>query len=217
MVWRPLLLLVVLVPVCADAATTQELIERSVRDLFPDMPQMVRIARCESDMRQFTDRGTVLRGGLGGHMIGLFQFHEAYHRAPAAALGFDIDTLLGNLAYARVLVREQGTTPWNSSAPCWRDLSEPVPASVLPSRFTRDLYYGARGDDVRLLQQTLERAGVLDYGKVESGYFDIPTFQALLTFQCTHALACLDDPTRHRGVGVVAGPTRSLLESMLDE
>lgn len=85
---------------------------------------MVAVARCESDLRQWAPGGAVLRGGLGGQMIGLFQLHERYHRDAAYALGLDIDTLLGNVLYARHLYSSEGLTPWRSSQHCW--------GSVLP-------------------------------------------------------------------------------------
>lgn len=52
-------------------------------------------------------------------MVGVFQFYGSVHRGGAMALGFDIDTLEGNLAYAKHLFTVSGTTPWNSSKTCW--------------------------------------------------------------------------------------------------
>lgn len=90
---------------------------------FSDVPAMKYIAECESGTRQFTDAGTVLRGGAGGKMIGMFQLHETYHRVPALKLGFDIDTLDGNVAYARHLYDKEGLTPW---APCEHAIPDAV-------------------------------------------------------------------------------------------
>jgi hypothetical protein len=78
---------------------------------------MIEIARCESNFRQFTDSGSVLRGGAGGGMVGVFQFLGNIHMAPALTLGFDINTLEGNLGYAKNLYQSQGSTPWRSCVP----------------------------------------------------------------------------------------------------
>lgn len=94
-------------------------VEVRVREYFKDIPVMIEIARCESKFRQFTDSGNVLRGGSAGGMVGVFQFFESIHTAPAKALGFDITTLEGNLGYAKHLYNTEGTTPWNSAKACW--------------------------------------------------------------------------------------------------
>lgn len=98
---------------------------------FSDVPAMKYIAECESGTRQFTDAGTALRGGAGGEMIGMFQLHETYHRAPALALGFDIDTLDGNVAYARHLYDKEGLTPW---APCAHAIPDTVSKEKTPQK-----------------------------------------------------------------------------------
>jgi hypothetical protein len=105
--------------IVSSTILTQSQIEARVREYFKDAPQMIEIARCESKFRQFTDAGNPLRGGSGGSMIGVFQFFDRYHLAPAAALGFDITTLEGNLAYAKRVYQTQGTTPWQSHRDCW--------------------------------------------------------------------------------------------------
>jgi hypothetical protein len=93
--------------------------EKRVREYFKDTPVMIEIARCESNFRQYTDAGTVLRGGDSGGMVGTFQFFESIHATPAKALGFDITTLEGNLAYAKHVYTNEGTTPWNPAKHCW--------------------------------------------------------------------------------------------------
>ena len=100
-------------------ATSPQTVEASVREYFADIPVMVEIARCESKFRQFTDSGNVLRGGVGGQMVGVYQFFDRYHESPAYDLGFDIETLEGNLAYARHVYTIEGTDPWNSARDCW--------------------------------------------------------------------------------------------------
>jgi hypothetical protein len=105
------------VPTSSPETSTQ--VEAKVRTYFKDIPVMIEIARCESEFRQFTDAGTVLKGGSAGGMIGIFQFFESIHATPAKALGSDITTLEGNLEYARHLYELQGTTPWNPAKNCW--------------------------------------------------------------------------------------------------
>lgn len=92
-------------------------VEKRVRDFFADVPVMIEIAKCESKFRQFTDGGNVLRGGGSGGMVGIFQFYEIIHKAPALALGFDIETVEGNLGYAKHVYTQSGTTPWASCVP----------------------------------------------------------------------------------------------------
>ena len=94
--------------------------ETTVRDYFSDIPVMIEIARCESNFRQFTENGDVVRGGSGGGMVGMFQFFESIHTPAAANLGYDILTLDGNMAYAKYLYRTEGTTPWDNAKDCWK-------------------------------------------------------------------------------------------------
>jgi hypothetical protein len=97
----------------------QAAVEAKVRDYFKDAPDMIEIARCESKFRQYTDSGNVFRGGMSGGMVGVFQFFESIHAPGAKALGLDLTTLDGNLAYAKHVYETEGTTPWNSSQDCW--------------------------------------------------------------------------------------------------
>lgn len=89
-------------------------VEAAVRSFFADVPVMVAIAQCESNFRQFTDSGNVLRSN---GMIGVFQFFEAIHVRAATAQGHDLATLEGNLAYARQLYNQSGTQPWAACVP----------------------------------------------------------------------------------------------------
>ena len=96
-------------------------VEDAVREYFEDIPVMIEVARCESEFRQFNADGSVLRGGWAGGMVGIFQFFESIHTAQAKGLGHDLLTLEGNLAYARHLYAQSGTTPWNSARSCWEN------------------------------------------------------------------------------------------------
>jgi hypothetical protein len=106
-------------PVATTTPMTREATEAKVREFFKDTPVMIEIARCESNFRQFTDAGNVLRGGSASGMVGVFQFFESIHAVPAKTLGFDITTLEGNLGYAKHLYEEQSTTPWEQARSCW--------------------------------------------------------------------------------------------------
>jgi len=114
-----LLYVAVFVMTPVDVAQAEVSVEDSVRSFFSDIPVMIDIARCESKFRQFSEDGSVLKGGWGGAMVGVFQFYEAVHDGAATAMGFDLGTLEGNLGYAKHLYTVSGTTPWNSAQSCW--------------------------------------------------------------------------------------------------
>ena len=100
-------------------AANNTLAEKAVKIFFKDIPEMIAIAECESTFRQYDAGGFTLNGGYHGKMIGLFQINEVFHRDQALAMGFDIDTILGNIGYAKWLYQVEGTVPWVSSAHCW--------------------------------------------------------------------------------------------------
>ena len=94
-------------------------VEAKVRSEFWDAPIMVRIAYCESRVRQFNPDGTVHRGRINPKDAGVFQINEPWHLASANRLGMDIYTLDGNIAYARHLYERNGTRDWKWSRRCW--------------------------------------------------------------------------------------------------
>lgn len=102
-------------------------IENLVRTQFADAPDMIAIAKCESGYRQYDSTGQPLHGGLGKENVGVFQINETVHAATAQALGMDIYTTEGNLAYARYLYDHEGTKPWVS---CWQPTAMAVPPVV---------------------------------------------------------------------------------------
>jgi hypothetical protein len=218
----------------AHAMISPETVSRAVSVFFKDAPVMVEVARCESGLRQYDEMGKALRGGYGNMMIGLFQLHEQFHRAEAKARGQNIDTLVGNMAYARDLYRTEGTTPWNSSAHCWQSAqhtSDPV-TSVLALKtvsgssteligavhaLTKNLSYGMRDAEVRTLQSALRKAGypVVSEGE-ETEYFGIGTYKALRSFQCAQGIACITDRT-NTSFGRVDARTRAVINSLLEK
>lgn len=94
--------------------------EKYLRKQFADAPIMVEIARCESTFRQFGDNGQVIRGKVNKADVGLLQINEKYHAEDAVKLGYDIYSIEGNVSFAKYLYGKYGTSPWSSSAPCWK-------------------------------------------------------------------------------------------------
>lgn len=95
-------------------------VEEAVREYFADIPLMAEISKCESRFRQFeTASGDVLRGKVNANDVGALQVNETYHLKRSQKLGYDIYSLQGNMAYARLLYQESGPQPWASSYPCW--------------------------------------------------------------------------------------------------
>ncbi|OGC88870.1 hypothetical protein A2419_02475 [Candidatus Adlerbacteria bacterium RIFOXYC1_FULL_48_26] len=100
-------------------APQAQTIRDQVAEYFYDIPVMVDIAKCESHFRQFNKNGEVYRGKLNDRDVGVMQVNEDYHLGASEKLGIDIYSLEGNMEYARYLYEREGTTPWNSSKPCW--------------------------------------------------------------------------------------------------
>ncbi len=94
-------------------------LEKYVREYFKETPVLAEIARCESTFRQVDKAGQVLRGVANDSDVGLMQVNEYYHGKKASELGFDLDTVNGNLDYAKYLYEKEGTKPWNASKKCW--------------------------------------------------------------------------------------------------
>lgn len=97
-------------------------IEEYVRKSFNDAPVMIEIARCESRFNQFDKNGNVLLNHEGSSATGIFQIMASIHSKPAAKMSIDINTIEGNVAYARYLYESQGTKPWEAdlkSKRCW--------------------------------------------------------------------------------------------------
>jgi hypothetical protein len=94
-------------------------VEERVSEYFKDSPIMTKVAWCESRNRQFDKDGSVFRGKVNNDDVGVMQVNTYYHESTAKKMGLDLMTLEGNLAYAKYLYEREGTTPWNSSKPCW--------------------------------------------------------------------------------------------------
>ncbi len=107
-------------PVAVNAVADQPItLEDHVRETFKDTPVLAEVARCESRFRQFGTDGTVLKGEVNPHDIGVMQINYKYHGEEAEKLGLDLYTVDGNMAFAKVLYDKYGTRPWKASKPCW--------------------------------------------------------------------------------------------------
>jgi hypothetical protein len=107
------------------ATTTQDIsmdrnaVESYIKTEYADTPILIAIAQCESNFRQFNPDGTVVRGKVDDHDVGVMQINETYWLDKSKSLGDDIYSVKGNVAYAKYLYAKQGTDPWNSSSKCW--------------------------------------------------------------------------------------------------
>jgi len=102
-------------PVSVPKKTVKE----HVNEYFKEDPIMIKVAWCESRFRQYDKDGNLFRGIVNKSDVGVMQVNTYYHGKTAEKLGLDLSTLEGNLAYAKRLYEREGTTPWNSSSPCW--------------------------------------------------------------------------------------------------
>ncbi len=210
---RFLVAAVFLVPTFAHAATNLNAgVEANVRAVFSDVPEMITVAKCESGFRQFAPDGSVLRGGTSKGYLGVFQISERLYKERAAVLSHDIETIDGNIAYARYLYEKNGLSPW-------LDCLKPSTASpgVMSSRgWSTSLRFGMSHPDVVKLQQALNKAGyaVAATGVGSPGnetpYFGSMTREAVRRFQCAKRIAC-DGDEATTGYGRVGPMTRSAL------
>lgn len=99
-----------------QASTTTELIKAV---FGTTTPIAVNIARCESNLRQFDETGKVLHGNVVHADTGLFQINTTYHKEEITETGLDINTVMGNIIFAKLLFDQQGTQPWSASKDCW--------------------------------------------------------------------------------------------------
>ena len=99
---------------------TKKELEQKARVYFKDYPILVKIAGCESQFRQYDAKGNILKGKVNKGDLGLMQINKYYHGTKADELGFDIETVEGNMAYAKYLYNREGTKPWDSSSKCWK-------------------------------------------------------------------------------------------------
>ncbi|HYC79547.1 MAG TPA: peptidoglycan-binding domain-containing protein [Candidatus Binatia bacterium] len=209
-------------------------VESRVRASFPDMPEMVGIAQCESGFRQFNADGTPLRGGTAKRYIGIFQIDEQLHRARALSMAYDINTVDGNIAYARYMYFASGTNPWkgclsapatpppttfNPAPPANPPANAPVTSPAIIGGLTINLTMGLTSDQVKTLQQILNKNGFVVSASGpgspgnETSFFGSLTREAVRKFQCAKGLACSGTEST-TGYGRVGPLTRSALNQM---
>jgi len=202
-------------PALGQAADPNAGIEALVREAFADAPVMIAVAKCESRYRQFASEGIPLRGGSGKGYIGIFQIGERLHAAAAAKAGHDIYTIEGNIGYARRLYEKSGSVPWRECVPAGAEAAASASAPG-ESALTANLGFGARGEQVRLLQKLLNEKGfavaVSGPGSVgnETTAFGALTRDALRRFQCARGIVCEGDEST-TGYGRLGPKTRAAL------
>jgi len=106
----------------AIASSTPKTIEDTAKEILSGTP-LLNVAICESGLRQFNKDGSVLRGKVNSDDKGILQINTFYHQSEADILGYDLETLEGNLLFGRWLYLKQGLAPWSASKECWSNLS----------------------------------------------------------------------------------------------
>lgn len=113
------------IAVAQDISAEAKVIEKPitlkayVQKYFEETPIMAKIAMCESSLKHYGANGKVIRGKVDDADVGLMQINERYHGETAKKMGLDLETIEGNLAYAKYLYDKEGTKPWNASKKCW--------------------------------------------------------------------------------------------------
>ena len=104
---------------CPLIEALNNIVEDFVRLTYEDKPVLIEIAECESTFRHWDPYTGEPLSNPNSSATGAMQLMASYHREPASNLGWDIDTLEGNLAYAEYLYDTEGVTPWDASRYCW--------------------------------------------------------------------------------------------------
>lgn len=94
------------------------------------VPLAIVVAYCESGLKQFDADGKVLSGRIVPQDRGLFQINQTYHLAKSLEMGLDIETVEGNIAYAKYLYDTQGFGPWSASKACWSPVEHNPPPTI---------------------------------------------------------------------------------------
>lgn len=102
----------------AETAETSKITQVIHKVFGKDAPLMIRVAECESSLRQTQD-GKVLRGIVNSKDSGVFQINKDAHLEEAESLGLNVDKLEHNILYAKYLFDKYGTKPWQYSKKCW--------------------------------------------------------------------------------------------------
>ena len=218
---------------------TNDGIQAQVNTVFAGIPDMIAVAKCESNFREYSN-GQVLRGGTGGNYIGVFQISNSYYQN-ALSLGFDIYTTEGNIGYAKYMYDQRGTAPWSGCAPTASTAPPPpspsisttpaaatatpeaIPASspVFGKSFgslTANLQFGMVSPQVLVLQQILNASEfqIAQNGPGSPGSettrFGVLTKAAVQRFQCAKMSICSGSES-DTGYGRVGPKTRAALSA----
>ena len=100
-------------------------VERFVKDYFADIPLMAKIAKCESQNRQYNSKGAILKGEKNSFDRGVMQINLLYHAEKAEEMGLDLHNIDDNVAFARYLYEKYDAKPWMSSSACWSKFASP--------------------------------------------------------------------------------------------
>ena len=92
-------------------------------------PTLYAIATCESNLTQFVN-GKVLVSRTSDK--GIFQINWV-HWQEATGLGFNLNTLDGNIKFAKYLYAKNGTSDWRPSRGCWKPKIASLSNSGRPS------------------------------------------------------------------------------------
>lgn len=98
--------------VAQTAGTTPMSVEEKILEAFPDVPIMIEVARCESQLDPLADRGNL------NVDVGLFQINQV-HLERLEKLGLDRRDIDDNITFAKMLYEESGLNAWYMSKPCW--------------------------------------------------------------------------------------------------
>ena len=109
--------------VTAPVSIEEQIIKTANASQGVDATLALKIAFCESNLKQFDTTGQPLRGVKNPDDVGLFQINEKFHKKTSVQDGLDINTVNGNVEYAIQLMSEpNGLKHWKWSKPCWSKL-----------------------------------------------------------------------------------------------
>lgn len=103
-------------PIKAELTEKEKIVETINSTFGEDASLMIRIAKCESELRQ-TKNGKPLISKTGDH--GVLQINKV-HIPEAKRRGLDLDDLEDNVKFAKILFDQKGTKDWRYSRDCWK-------------------------------------------------------------------------------------------------
>ena len=101
------------------AKESPDTVKELVIQYYKEDPILAEVAFCESTFTHYLSDGSVIRGRVDNRDVGVMQINEYYHKDTATRLGYNLEDLEDNLAYAKNLYDRQGVQPWSASSKCW--------------------------------------------------------------------------------------------------